>query len=199
MTFGEKILMLRKARGMNQEQLAEALGVSRQAVSKWELNEAVPDVGRVVMLSELFGVTTDYLLKSGHSETTDMRTSEPVAPNTPADSDRKWLGVAVTIVSALSLLVICAVESMQGINYYSDSGFYGSGLTGHLMFDGWFFLFFFGLVLCLVGGIRILKGKSFLLPVFTLSFWREQFVNNDGETYSQETRAFLEEKADKED
>ena len=57
MSLGEKLSMLRKARGMSQEQLAEQLGVSRQAVSKWELNEAVPDVGRVVALSELFGVT----------------------------------------------------------------------------------------------------------------------------------------------
>lgn len=71
MSLGEKLSMLRKARGMSQEQLAEQLGVSRQAVSKWELNEAVPDVGRVVALSELFGVTTDYLLKSSSKAAAD--------------------------------------------------------------------------------------------------------------------------------
>ena len=68
MALGEKLARLRKARGMSQEQLAEALGVSRQAVSKWELGEAVPDVSRVVAMSELFGVSTDYLLKDGSGE-----------------------------------------------------------------------------------------------------------------------------------
>ena len=63
MTLGEKLQRLRKARGMSQEELAAQMGVSRQAVSRWELNIALPDTENVVRLSELFGVTTDYLLK----------------------------------------------------------------------------------------------------------------------------------------
>ena len=63
MTLGEKLQRLRKARGMSQEELAARMGVSRQAVSRWELNLALPDTENVVRLSELFGVTTDYLLK----------------------------------------------------------------------------------------------------------------------------------------
>ena len=62
MSLGDKITALRKSRGMSQEQLGEHLSVSRQAVSKWELNESVPDVDKVVQLSKLFGVTTDYLI-----------------------------------------------------------------------------------------------------------------------------------------
>ena len=62
MSLGEKITALRKSRRMSQEQLGEHLSVSRQAVSKWELNESVPDVDKVVQLSKLFGVTTDYLI-----------------------------------------------------------------------------------------------------------------------------------------
>lgn len=63
MTFGEKLQALRRERNLSQEQLAASLGVSRQAVSKWELNDAVPDVENVVKLSRLFSVSTDYLLK----------------------------------------------------------------------------------------------------------------------------------------
>lgn len=58
-------MQLRKATGLSQEQLAAQLDVSRQSVSKWELNEAIPEVGKIVLLSDLFGVSTDELLKDG--------------------------------------------------------------------------------------------------------------------------------------
>jgi len=65
MTLGEKIQILRKQRGMSQEQLAARILVTRQAISKWELSESLPDVDNIVQLSEMFNVTTDYLLKNG--------------------------------------------------------------------------------------------------------------------------------------
>lgn len=64
MTLGEKLQKLRKAAGLSQEQLAEKLLVSRQAISKWEQDAARPDTDNIIVLSELFGVTTDYLLKA---------------------------------------------------------------------------------------------------------------------------------------
>ena len=60
--LGRKIQQLRKSRGMSQEELASKLTISRQAISKWELGESMPDTENVVQLSKLFGVTTDYLL-----------------------------------------------------------------------------------------------------------------------------------------
>lgn len=57
------IYRLRREQGLSQEQLAQSLGVSRQAVSKWESGRAIPDVGKIVRMSELFCVTTDELLK----------------------------------------------------------------------------------------------------------------------------------------
>ena len=63
MNFPEKLQKLRKERGWSQEELANRITVSRQAVSKWELGTAVPDTDNIVQLSELFGVTTDYLIK----------------------------------------------------------------------------------------------------------------------------------------
>ena len=62
MKLSEKIIRLRKGRGLSQEELAERLGVSRQAVSRWETGEAVPDTEKVIQLSRIFHVTTDYLL-----------------------------------------------------------------------------------------------------------------------------------------
>lgn len=62
MSLAEKILQLRKQQGVSQEELAEKVGVSRQAISKWETGESTPELERVVKLSKVFQVTTDYLL-----------------------------------------------------------------------------------------------------------------------------------------
>ena len=62
MTLGEQIQTCRKKAGLSQETLAEQLGVSRQAVSKWELDSALPELDKVVAMARLFGVTTDQLL-----------------------------------------------------------------------------------------------------------------------------------------
>ena len=63
MTIADRIQSLRKSKGMSQEELADRIGVSRQAVSKWESEQATPDLEKVVIMSEIFEVTTDYLLK----------------------------------------------------------------------------------------------------------------------------------------
>ena len=63
MNIADRIQILRKSRGISQEELAEKMGVSRQAVSKWESEQSSPDIDKIVLLSEYFDVTTDYLLK----------------------------------------------------------------------------------------------------------------------------------------
>jgi len=76
MDLREKISALRKQRGMSQEQLAEQMFVSRQSISKWELGESLPELANIIRLSEIFGVTTDYLLKgTSVSEGSAMDTS----------------------------------------------------------------------------------------------------------------------------
>ena len=62
MNIGNKIQKHREKNGLSQEMLAEKLGVSRQSVSKWELNQSLPEVDKIVAMSKLFGVTTDELL-----------------------------------------------------------------------------------------------------------------------------------------
>ncbi len=78
MKLSEKIYTLRKKAGLSQEALAELLGVSRQAVSKWETGEAVPELSKLLLLAKTFGVTTDWLLTEDESEPhTDQKESEP--------------------------------------------------------------------------------------------------------------------------
>lgn len=62
MLIGEKIQYLRKQNGLSQEQFADKLGVTRQACSKWEIGDSIPDIENIVLISKLFNVTTDSLL-----------------------------------------------------------------------------------------------------------------------------------------
>ena len=79
MILADKIIDLRKKNGWSQEELAEKLGVSRQSISKWEGAQSVPDMNRILAMSDLFGVSTDYLLKD------EIEADRPAA--IPTDSD----------------------------------------------------------------------------------------------------------------
>lgn len=63
MNRADRIQHLRKSKGISQEELADIIGVSRQAISKWESEQSSPDIEKIILLSDFFEVTTDYLLK----------------------------------------------------------------------------------------------------------------------------------------
>ena len=86
MTTGQKIQALRKGRGLTQEQLAARLGVSRQAVSRWELDETLPDTQNLLPLKEALGVSIDTLLDStrGLEEPATQAGPAPAAASPPA-------------------------------------------------------------------------------------------------------------------
>ena len=79
MILGEKIMELRKRNGWSQEELAGKLNVSRQSVSKWESSMSVPELDKVLQLSEIFEVSTDYLLKDDKEE--DYVPGRPETPS----------------------------------------------------------------------------------------------------------------------
>ncbi len=92
MILADKITALRKKAGWSQEELAEQLGVTRQSVSKWEGAQSVPDMDKVVQMSCLFGVTTDFLLKDELSEEEDYtRENKAKSPVIGAVSGIYWL------------------------------------------------------------------------------------------------------------
>ena len=72
MKISKKIVHLRKLNGLSQEDLAEKLEVSRQAISRWEMGTAKPDANNILHLSTLFGVTTDYLLHDEYESDNDL-------------------------------------------------------------------------------------------------------------------------------
>ena len=71
MILADKVMTLRKKNGWSQEELAEKLNISRQSVSKWESGASLPDIDKIIALSSLFGVSTDYLLKE------ELETEQP--------------------------------------------------------------------------------------------------------------------------
>ena len=79
MNIADRIQNLRKIKGISQEEFADKIGVSRQTVSKWESEQSVPDINRVVVMSDFFEVTTDYLLKG--IETDSPESEKKMASN----------------------------------------------------------------------------------------------------------------------
>ncbi len=72
MKFHEKLIKLRKSKGLSQEELAEILNVSRQAISRWELGTTLPDVPNLLSISEIFGISTDYLVHDDYESDDDI-------------------------------------------------------------------------------------------------------------------------------
>ena len=125
MILADKIVSLRKKAGWSQEELAEQLGVTRQSVSKWEGAQSVPDMDKVVQMSRLFGVTTDYLLKDEIEEQAAALVEESplrrVTMGQAADylarrraaAPKVSFAVLLCIVSPVTLLLLAAMSEVQ--------------------------------------------------------------------------------------
>ena len=125
MILADKIVSLRKKAGWSQEELAEQLGVTRQSVSKWEGAQSVPDMDKVVQMSRLFGVTTDYLLKDEIEEQAAALVEEsPLRRVTMAQAadyltrrraaaPKVAFAVLLCIVSPVTLLLLAAMSEVQ--------------------------------------------------------------------------------------
>ena len=161
MTIGEKIQSMRKARGWSQEELAERLGVSRQAVSRWESDSAKPDADRIVAVCELFGVSADYLLRDLAAG--EVGCAQPVKPHRDR-TERHWLSWALAAFGALTLFVLRILatvnrtyieparhESMDGTVTFTTSGYY-TGFSYYLENSGLEWLAWLAVLSLLAGG-----------------------------------------------
>lgn len=81
MKFYEKLILLRREKGFSQEQLADLLGISRQAVSKWESGNTLPDTEKLIALADLFGTSIDYLLRDNTTQREQNKTVVTTADN----------------------------------------------------------------------------------------------------------------------
>ena len=129
MILADKIIRLRKKNGWSQEELAEKMNVSRQAVSKWEGAQTVPDLGKVLQLSELFGVTTDYLLKDDleNEEFADDAADASLKRVTLAEANefiewRKSASVRIALATFLCILSVIPLLILGAASEVKDFG-----------------------------------------------------------------------------
>lgn len=137
MNLSDKILNLRKQNGLSQEELAEKLNVSRQAISRWELGSAQPDVSNILQLSKLFKVTTDYLLQDDYEGDPNIPAAKN-PKNTAAAKMKKIISVSACALGLLGIFILYLlsrfVEVMvPHITYKNGEKIYTwrSDLTGH--------------------------------------------------------------------
>ncbi|MBS6474399.1 MAG: helix-turn-helix transcriptional regulator [Clostridiales bacterium] len=110
MNIADRIQQLRKTKGVSQEELADKIGVSRQAVSKWESEQSLPDLERIVLMSDYFEVTTDYLLKG-----IDMISEESVSAKEKPNAS--VFAIAATAFTLLGVIISALIwyEQQTGI------------------------------------------------------------------------------------
>ena len=117
MSFAKKMIELRKQQNLSQQDLADRLGVSRQAISRWETGAVQPLADSVKSLAQVFQVSTDYLLNDDLDTPTPPPTAQPAPPQEKPKSarkHRKWLLALAALAAAAVLVLVTAM----GTAYY---------------------------------------------------------------------------------
>ena len=113
MILADKITDQRKKNGWSQEDLANQIGVSRQSVSKWESGQSIPDLDKILKLSEIFGVSTDYLLKD-EAAPPEAAAMPPVEVQAPADEAARMMTMEETY-HYLTMVQMAAPRIARGV------------------------------------------------------------------------------------
>lgn len=113
MIFADKLIQLRKKSGWSQEELAGQMDVTRQSVSKWESAQSIPDLEKIIRLSELFAVSLDYLLKDELEEEENLKLSEDVPPvkRVTMEEASRFLSVKAATAKAVANAVFLCIIS----------------------------------------------------------------------------------------
>lgn len=130
MKFEEKLVTLRKERKLSQEQLAEKLGVSRQAVSRWESGETTPDMMNILGLCDIFEVSADYLIREDEQVTQSAPAQASTAPAAP-----KYGNLFILISAAcfqIGLVASICSSCFSNNSLQSVLSFLGAGVCGGL-------------------------------------------------------------------
>ena len=145
--LSEKLYKLRKNSGLSQEQLAEKLNVSRQAISKWESGTAVPESEKLVTISNYFGVSVDYLLKDEEEKLIGTDSSVEEKPKMIA-------GIIICIAGIISMIIwgLLSIFSPEASNQMSESSM--------ITIDGNGIFLILCVVAIVVGAGLLLKSKK---------------------------------------
>lgn len=203
MILADKIAMLRKQKGWSQEDLAEQLGISRQSVSKWESGNSIPDLDKIVKMSRIFDVSTDFLLKDEMEEM--MQTAQP-QPDPGYDYEEETLrsisleeanaymdltersswkmapAVSLCVLSPVCLIVLGGL-SEYGILHMTENMAGGIGLAVLLLMVA------IGVALLIWNGMQLSKYEYMETEKFTLQYGIQGIVEKKKEEFEMRFRA----------
>lgn len=166
MKFYEKLQNLRKEKMMTQEELAEKLNVSRQAVSKWESNQTMPETEKIIQIANLFDVSLDFLLK----EEEKQNENHLIYNNTTQlkELNRRFItGIVVLSLGFVGILIFCIVYILYPVNIIDKNGIH-SGFSAFLSANNMWIVF---LICCLFSFLGLLLiSKNAITNILTKIF-----------------------------
>lgn len=194
MTLAEKITLLRKQKGWSQEELADKMDISRQSVSKWESGQSVPELDKIIKISDIFAVSTDYLLKE-EGETEDFASvraagkdeGEPVRSICVEEADEfmeltrklaniRGIGAGLFVISPVCLIILGGI-SEYGKHLISEDGAGGLGIMILLL------LVAIGVVIMTTTGMRLSKYEYLEKEKISPGFGVKELVEKKKEKF----------------
>ncbi|MBR4035359.1 MAG: helix-turn-helix transcriptional regulator, partial [Oscillospiraceae bacterium] len=198
MILADKIIKLRKQRGWSQEQLAEMLNVSRQSVSKWEGGLSIPDLDKIIKMSSLFGVSTDYLLKDEVEEIQPATTEKGGADGLVISmeeaakfmeikeklSSKTALAVVMFILCPVPLILLGALSEGVKMGITED-------MAGGLGVAILLVMVAIGVVITILNEMQLSKYEYIGKEEFTLEYGVKGIVERKMEDYAQPHRTSI--------
>lgn len=197
MILADKITRLRKQNGWSQEELAEKLGISRQSVSKWENGTSIPDLDKIIRMSGLFGVSTDYLLKDEIEELTqdesvEIREEQSVRvisldeANAFMELTRKLAHRIAVAVSLCIISPICLIL-LGGLSEFGD-GLITEDMAGGIGTAVLLIIVAVGVAIFILEGMKLSKYEYIEKEVITLAYGVQGIVEKKKEEFEQTFR-----------
>ena len=190
MKLSEKIVNLRKARNISQEELAEQLGVSRQAVSRWEVGSALPDASNILQLSKLFGVSADYLLNDDYNGEAPAPIKSKTVSSIAGTFVRKIISLCIAALGFIGNFVIYVTSRFVLVpvphKYYdhaTDSYWYSWGDE----YSNRYFIEFYSLEL-----LTVMFFAMLIIGLFIAFVPKDKFMN-----FISKVKEFIKEKLPK--
>lgn len=189
--LADKIIILRKKAGWTQEEFASQLHVSRQSVSKWEGNQSIPDVDKILQMSQIFGVTVDYLLKDeidepeyltndfdyGDVRQVSLEEANEYLKTTEEAAKGIALGVVLCILSPVTLMLLLSAESAPNSKIITESISTGVGIAMVLLFVA------VAVGLFIYNGLKTQKYEYLEQEVFETQYGVTQMVKDRKNNY----------------